>query len=110
MQEFKEENNTVYKFLNEYLSDVVSTRIPVRFLWDVYRSWCHEGNHTIPKKSNFEKELAQNLPVGWTKEKWKPLDQFNPTKDKPDYWHDFNFSWDAEKDSKKTTVLIVRTL
>ena len=110
MQEFKEENNTVYKFLNEYLSDVVSTRIPVRFLWDVYRSWCHEGNHTIPKKSNFEKELAQNLPVGWTKEKWKPLDQFNPTKDKPDYWHDFNFSWDTEKDSKKTTVLIVRTL
>ena len=108
MQEFKEENNTVYKFLNEYLSDVVSTRIPVRFLWDVYRSWCHEGNHTIPKKSNFEKELAQNLPVGWTKDRQKPLNFFNPTKDKPDYWHDFNFSWDENK-AKKTAIVIMVT-
>ena len=109
MKEFKEENNTVYKFLNEYLSDVVSTRIPVRFLWDVYRSWCHEGNHTIPKKSNFEKELAQNLPVGWIKDRQKPLDFFNPTKDKPDYWHDFNFNWD-ENEAKKTAVIIAKTL
>ncbi|HIZ71166.1 MAG TPA: hypothetical protein H9808_05310, partial [Candidatus Atopostipes pullistercoris] len=109
MQEFKEENNTVYKFLNEYLLDVVSTRIPTKFLWDVYRSWCHENNHTIPKKSNFDKELAQNLPVGWKKEKLRPLKQFNPEKDKPDYWYDFNFKWDAEKDSQKMAVIIVKT-
>ena len=109
MQEFKEENNTVYKFLNEYLSDVVSTRIPTKFLWDVYRSWCHENNHTIPKKSNFDKELAHNLPVGWKKEKLRPLKQFNPEKDKPDYWYDFNFKWDAEKDSQKMAVIIVKT-
>ena len=45
-----------------------------------------------------------HLPVGWTKEKWKPLD---PTKDKPDYWYDFNFNWDENKAKKATVVVMV---
>ena len=49
------------------------------------------------------------MPVGWKKEKLRPLKQFNPEKDKPDYWYDFNFKWDAEKDSQKMAVIIVKT-
>ena len=48
-----------------------------------------------------------NLPVGWIKDRQKPLDFFNPTKDKPDYWHDFNFNWDENKAKKAAVVVMV---
>ncbi|VGT79014.1 DNA primase [Streptococcus pyogenes] len=109
MREFKEENNTILKFLNEYLEDVESTRLPVRFLWDVYQSWCTENGVTKPKKSNFEKELAINLPDGWEKTKSKPLNYFKPINDKPYYWIDYNFQWDDSKDGKKTAVIVQKS-
>lgn len=106
MAEFKEENNSILKFLNEYLPDVSSTRMPVRFLWDVYQSWCHENSVSKPKKSNFDKELSQNLPEGWEKDKSKPLHYFKPHSDKPYYWIDYNFKWEEDVDGKKTAVVI----
>lgn len=106
MEEFKEENNTVLKFLNEYLAEITSTRIPIRYLWDVYQSWCIENGNTKVKKASFEKELPTCLPDGWGKERQKPMEYFKPKEDKPYYWIDYNFQWDKDIDGKKTTVLI----
>lgn len=105
MREFKEENNTILKFLNEFLEDATSIRIPVKYLWVLYQSWCKSNNATLPKKSNFDKELETCLPDGWIKEKQKPLDFFRPAIDKPDYYIDGTFNW-SEEEKKKTSVLI----
>lgn len=106
MREFKEDNNTILKFLNEYLENVVSTRIPVRYLWIVYQKWCKENNVTTPKKSNFEKELETCLPEGWIKKRSKPLKYFQPSKDWIDDFPNDSFKWDEAEDGKKATVVI----
>ncbi|VTT19291.1 DNA primase [Streptococcus dysgalactiae subsp. equisimilis] len=105
MTEFKEENNSVLRFLNEYLPCVESTRIPVKFLWILYQAWCKADNVTLPKKSNFDKELDSCLSEDWVKDRQKPLDFFKPAIDKPDYFIDGTFNW-KEEDKKKTAVLI----
>ncbi|HGI4155321.1 TPA: phage/plasmid primase, P4 family [Streptococcus agalactiae] len=105
MKEFKESNNTILKFLNEYLEDIESTRIPTKFLWVLYQQWCKENNNQLPKKSSFDKELDSCLPEGWIKEKQKPLDYFRPSIDKPDYYIDGSFKW-SEEMKKRTAVLI----
>lgn len=105
MREFKEENNTIMKFLNEFLEEATSTRIPVKYLWVIYQGWCKSNNVTLPRKSNFDKELENCLPEGWVKERQKPLEFFKPAIDKPDYYYDGSFNW-TDEEKKKTAVLI----
>lgn len=105
MKEFKEDNNTIFKFLNEYLEDVESTRIPVPFLWVIYQQWCKLNNVTAPKKSNFDKEIESCLPHNWESKRGKTLSNFKPSVDKPEYFINGTYNWD-EKEAQKTKRII----
>lgn len=91
LEDFKESNDTVKAFVNEWFDKFQSTRLPSRFLWWLYQEWCRDEGVTKLTKRKFETQLAKNIPDNWVKKKIKPLGQFIPSVDVPKHY--VGFSW-----------------
>lgn len=105
LEDFKESNDTVKLFVNEWFDKFESTRLPVRFLWWLYQEWCKEEGVTKLTKRKFENQLTKNMPNGWTKKRMRPSNKFIPSIDKPKHY--FGFSWDDDE-WQLTTVCYIK--
>lgn len=103
MEEFKESNDTVTLFINEWFDQFESTRLPVRFLWWLYQNWCKEEGMTALTKRKFEQQLTKNIPSGWEKTKLKPTNEFIPSVDCPKRY--IAFQWEDDEWQKATVLL-----
>lgn len=98
MQEFKEKNNSIIEFVNEWFPQFKSSVLPVRFLWWLYQEWCRDSGYTALAKRQFDNDLSKNIPDNWQKKKIRPKDEFLPTNDVPNYY--IGFRWDSEDKEK----------
>ena len=98
MQEFKEKNNSIIEFVNEWFPQFKSSVLPVRFLWWLYQEWCRDSGYTALAKRQFDNDLSKNIPDNWQKKKIRPKDEFLPNNDVPNYY--IGFRWDSEDKEK----------
>lgn len=102
MQEFKEKNNSIIEFVNEWFPQFKSSVLPVRFLWWLYQEWCRDSGYTSLAKRQFELEVPKHVSKEWEKKTVRPKD-FTPSEDIPNYY--IGFRWDNEDKEKHLNVL-----
>ena len=107
LEEFKESNDTVKAFVAEWFDKFQSTRLPTKFLWWLYKEWCKDVGITALNKSKFEKQLAFNIPDGWTKKVSKPGIKFKPSLDIPTGY--ICFPWDNDSENDKAVTCYVNS-
>ena len=101
LEDFKESNDTVKAFVNEWFDKFQSTRLPSRFLWWLYQEWCRDEGVKKLTKRKFENQLAKSIPGNWVKKKIKPLGQFIPSVDAPKHY--VGFSWMDDESQMATS-------
>ena len=94
MQEFKEKNNSIIEFVNEWFPQFESTVLPVRFLWWLYQEWCRDSGYTALAKRQFELEVPKHVSNDWEKKKVRPKQYFATSADVPSYY--LGFRWNSE--------------
>ncbi|WP_270264671.1 DNA primase family protein [Lactococcus formosensis] len=107
MQEFKEKNNSIIEFVNEWFPQFKSTVLPVRFLWWLYQEWCRDSGYTALAKRQFELEVPKHVSSEWEKKTTRPKEEFLPHSDIPNYY--VGFRWDGE-DKEKASKCFVKLL
>lgn len=105
LEEFKESNDTVKAFVNEWFPRFESTRLPSRFLWWLYQEWCKDEGVTKLTKRKFENQLIKNLPQDWSKKRMRPTARFIPSVDVPKHY--IGFSW-GDDEANETTVCFIK--
>jgi putative DNA primase/helicase len=106
MDKFKEKNNTILEFVNEWFHQFVSEALPVRFLWWLYQQWCKDSGYNSLAKRKFENELPKFIPSYWTRTRTRVKNKFKVNTDAPDYFQN-RFIWTIG-DDEKTTVAYVK--
>nr|WP_259463213.1 DNA primase family protein [Streptococcus iniae] len=105
LEEFKESNDTVKAFVNEWFPKFESKRLPSKFLWWLYKAWCKDSGIVALNKFKFEKQLPTFLTGEWEKKVAKPIG-FMPSVDTPTELG--VFSWHDENDPKKATNCFIK--
>ncbi len=103
MQEFKEKNNSIIEFVNEWFPQFKSTVLPVRFLWWLYQEWCRDSGYTSLAKRQFELEVPKHVSNEWEKKLIRPK-EFMLNTDVPSYY--VGFRWDNEDKEKPTKCFV----
>ena len=103
MQEFKEKNNSIIEFVNEWFPQFKSTVLPVRFLWWLYQEWCRDSGYTALAKRQFELEVPKHVSSEWEKKLIRPK-EFMLNSDVPSYY--VGFRWDNEDKEKPTKCFV----
>ena len=104
MQEFKEKNNSIIEFVNEWFPQFKSSVLPVRFLWWLYQEWCRDSGYTSLAKRQFESEVPKHISNDWEKKVTRPKN-FLVNEDTPNFY--IGFRWDKE-DQEKTIMSYVK--
>ena len=100
--EIKEDNNAVYYFVNKYVSELQSTRLPVKFLFNYFMACMdRENNHQKIKQRTFTKEIKLIMTDrGWNYQRnsLSPLNFFDKSDvkklDNADINYNYRFSYD----------------
>lgn len=98
LREFKEKNNSIIEFVNEWFPQFKSNILPVRFIWWLYQEWCKDSGYKSMAKRQFELEISKHIPEKWKKKKIRPKNDFLATTDTPNHY--IGFHWDNEDKEK----------
>ncbi|PGS81652.1 DNA primase [Bacillus cereus] len=105
MDEFKEKNNSIIEFVNEWFPQFKSTVLPVRFLWWLYQEWCRDCGYKAMAKRQFELEIPKHISNEWEKKTVRPKNNFMSNNDIPNYY--IGFYWNDE-DKEKTSKCFIK--
>ena len=102
VKEIKEDNDPVYHFVNKYLDELKSTRLPVKFLFNYFMACMDaENNHSKIKQRTFTKEIKLIMTAkGWeySRNNLAPLNYFEKSDvkklDNADINYKYRFNYD----------------